>query len=48
MSTEKDIIIKVSAQDNTAPAFKSLEEQLNETKKELLDLAANGLELSCV
>jgi hypothetical protein len=42
MSTEKDIIIKVSAQDNTAPAFKSLEEQLNETKKELLDLAAAG------
>jgi hypothetical protein len=42
MSTEKDIIIKVSAQDNTAPAFKSLEEQLNDTKKELLDLAAAG------
>ncbi len=42
MSTEKDIIIKVSAQDDTAPAFKSLEEQLNETKKELLDLAAAG------
>ena len=42
MSTEKDIIIKVSAQDNTAPAFKSLEEQLNETKKELLNLAAAG------
>jgi len=42
MSTEKDIIIKVSAQDNTAPAFKSLEDQLNETKKELLDLAAAG------
>ncbi len=28
--------------DNTAPAFKSLEEQLNDTKKELLDLAAAG------
>jgi hypothetical protein len=42
MSTEKDIIIKVSAQDNTAPAFKSLEEQLTDTKKELLDLAAAG------
>ena len=42
MSTEKDIIIKVSAQDNTAPAFKSLEEQLNDTKKELLDRAAAG------
>lgn len=42
MSTEKDIIIKVSAQDDTAPAFKSLEEQLNQTKKELLDLAAAG------
>jgi hypothetical protein len=42
MAQEKDIIIKVSAEDATGPALKSLEEQLNDTKKRMLELVAAG------